>query len=209
MTTGYLIFFAFLAGVAIGRGLRPLGLQNRSEGLVARTLLDNFAPPDYHLLNHVTLRMSDGTTQIDHILVSRFGVFVVETKSYKGWLFASAGQRFWTQVLFRAKFRFQNPLLQNHRHVVAVRQLLDFLPAESVRSVVVFTGDAEFKAGVPEGVYDLYSLVQHIRQQRREEMSLNRLQFCVGRLETARLAVTRSTDVEHVQSLNRRYGGER
>jgi hypothetical protein len=39
-------------------------------------------------MNHVTIRMDDGTTQVDHILVSRFGVFVIETKHYTGWLFA-------------------------------------------------------------------------------------------------------------------------
>jgi len=32
------------------------------------------------------------------------------------------------------------------------------------------------------------------------------VQFCVGRLETARLAISGKTDVEHVQSLERRHG---
>ena len=42
--------------------------------------------------------------------------------------------------------------------------------------------------------------------QKAELMSLNRVQFCVGRLETARLAISKETDVEHVQRLRRRYG---
>jgi hypothetical protein len=32
------------------------------------------------------------------------------------------------------------------------------------------------------------------------------LQFCVGRLETARLAISKITDVEHVDDLHRRHG---
>jgi hypothetical protein len=60
-------------------------------------------------MNHVTLQLTDGTTQIDHILVSRFGVFVIETKDYKGWIFADATRANWTQVLFKVKFKFQNP----------------------------------------------------------------------------------------------------
>ena len=32
---------------------------------------------DYHLIKNVTLPTDDGTTQIDHIIVSVFGVFVV------------------------------------------------------------------------------------------------------------------------------------
>jgi hypothetical protein len=66
--------------------------QNHGEALLSRVALTNFGPPDYHLMNHVTLQMNDGTTQVDHILVSRFGVFVIETKDYKGWIFANANQ---------------------------------------------------------------------------------------------------------------------
>ncbi len=34
----------------------------------------------YHLIKNVTLPTEDGSTQIDHVVVSKFGVFVVETK---------------------------------------------------------------------------------------------------------------------------------
>ena len=76
----------FAIGFAIGRFRvsRAASFQNRGEALLSRAVLQNFVPPDYHLMNHVTLQMNDGTTQVDHILVSRFGVFVIETKDYKG-----------------------------------------------------------------------------------------------------------------------------
>lgn len=162
--------------------------------------------PDYHLLNHVTLQMEDGTTQIDHILVSRFGVFVIETKDYKGWIFSNASSANWTQVLFNAKYPFQNPIHQNSRHVVAVQRLLDFLPADAVKSVVVFEGEAEFKTEIPAGVFRLNDLIRYLGEQTTEVLSINRVQFCVGRLETARLALTGATDVEHVEHLERRFG---
>ena len=47
----------------------------------------------YHLLHDVTLPMEGGgTTQIDHIIVSAFGLFVIETKNMKGWIFGSERQ---------------------------------------------------------------------------------------------------------------------
>lgn len=187
--------------------LRFRRIQNAGEALVSRILVSRFGPPDYHLMNHVTLRMDDGTTQVDHILVSRFGVFVIETKHYKGWLFANAAGSRWTQVLFRARFSFQNPILQNKRHVRAVQELLDFLPPEAVTSVVVFSGEAEFKTEIPEGVVTIGQLPQYLERQTDEIMSLNQLQLCVGRLETARLAISTETDVEHMQNLARRHGG--
>ena len=87
--------------------------------------------------------------------------------------------------------------------------LLDFLPPEAIKSAVVFTGSAEFKTDMPSGVYTLSGLIDHLKSATEEVMSLNRVHFCVGRLETARLAITGQTDVEHVKSLQRKHGRPR
>jgi restriction system protein len=199
------VLVALVIGFVFGRH-RTYVLQNRGEARLSRALNRQFVPPDYHLLSHLTLRLKDRTTQIDHVLVSRFGVFVIETKDYKGWIFASSGDRHWTQVLYRAKFRFQNPLQQNLGHVRAVQDLLEFLPPDAVRSIVVFTGSAEFKTPVPDGVFSLAGFITYLEGHAAEVMSINRVQFCVGRLETARLAITKTTDVDHVKGLRSRYG---
>jgi len=204
------ILLAFVFGCIIGRYLarrrhHAIAFQNRGEALLSHIVLTNFSHPDYHLMNHVTLQFKDGTTQIDHILVSRFGVFVIETKDYNGWIFASANQAKWTQVMFMRKFKFQNPIFQNFRHIQAVHGLLDFLPADTIKSAVVFTGDAEFKTEIPHGVFSLSGFIEYLRTQTTEVISYNRVQFCVGRLETARLAISGQTDVAHIESLERRH----
>lgn len=179
--------------------------QNDGEALVASALQRHFKNQDYHLLNHITLRHRGVTTQVDHILISRFGVFVIETKSYTGWIFANAEHPTWTQVTFNDKFKFQNPIHQNYLHVKAVQELLDFVSPSAIHSAVVFTGDAEFKTDMPMGVFTLPKLIQHLKGCKEEVLSLNRVQFCVGRLETARLKISQQTDIEHVQALRRRY----
>ena len=191
-------------GVVIGRYRTHL-FQNRGEAIVTRALRQ-FSAPNYHLLNHVTLPLESASTQVDHILISRFGIFVIETKDHGGWIFAGAEDRYWTQVFYGNKFRFQNPLRQNRGHVLAIQELLEFLPPEAIRSAVVFTGNAKFKTSVPAGVFTLKELVAYVQGQTLEVMSINRLQFCVGRLETARLSISKATDVAHVQRLRRRYG---
>lgn len=183
--------------------------QNRGEASISHAIQVNFVPPDFHLLNHITLKLQDGTTQIDHILVSRFGVYVIETKDYNGWIFANAQQATWTQVMWGRRFKFQNPIFQNMRHMQAVKDLLDFLPSSTIQSVVVFVGKAEFKTDRPPGVFTAPELIEHLRSQTEEVMSLNRVQFCVGRLETTRLAITGQTDLEHRRSLERRHGRQR
>lgn len=202
------VFISLLIGFVLGR--RQLhAIQNRGEAALAQAVMERFRPPNYHLLNHVTLKLEDGSTQIDHILVSRFGVFVIETKDYSGWIFANAKDRFWTQVLYSAKFKFQNPLHQNFRHLCAVRELLDFLNPEGIHPVVVFAGTASFKTEVPNGVFSLEEFLNYVERHTAEVMSINRLQFCIGRLETTRLAITQTTDVDHVLELRRRFGLDR
>jgi Nuclease-related domain len=201
------IIVALIIGFVLGR-YKTYVFQNRSEARLSRALKMQFVAPDYHLLNHVTLRVEDGTTQIDHVLVSRFGIFVIETKDYKGWIFAGPHDRYWTQVPYRAKFIFQNPLRQNHRHVRAIQELLNFLPADAVRPAVVFTGDAEFKTNIPDGVFTVAGFMAFVEGTTQEVMSVNRVQFCVGRLETTRLSITKATDVEHVEGLRRRFGND-
>ena len=192
-------------GFLLGR-FQVYRLQHEGESLVSKSIASAFPFPSHHLLNSVTLPTEDGTTQIDHVLVSRFGVFVIETKHYGGWILANANSPVWTQVMFKRKSKFQNPLRQNFKHVKAVQSLLEFLPPQHIRSAVVFTGDGEFRTPRPEGVYSMKGLIEHLEGFKEEVMSENRLQFCIGRLEWQRLALTRQTDVEHRASLQRRFG---
>ena len=69
----------------------------------------------YRQYHDVILPTAGGTTQIDHVFVSVFGVFVVETKNMSGWIFGSERDQDWTQVFPGGrKFKFQNPLRQNY-----------------------------------------------------------------------------------------------
>lgn len=186
------------------RGRRAHWYSNQGEDLVRKVLIEQLPSESWHLLNNVTLQIADGTTQIDHVLVSRYGVFVIETKHYKGWIFGDEKSKQWTQVIYNQKHRFQNPLHQNYKHLKAVQALLDFLAPEQIVGVVVFTGEAEFKSNHPAGVYSLDSLVDYLKGLDQQHLSENRMQFCVGRLECNRLALTRETDIEHRANLEMR-----
>ena len=207
MIVNYIPIITLVIGFALGYLLRRVNSsQNDGELIVRNAIRKHFIAPNYHLLNHITIKYGSSTTQIDHILVSRHGVFVIETKNYKGWIFANAKQATWTQVLYRLKFKFQNPIHQNHRHVVAVRELLDFLPQDAIKSVVVFSGNAEFKTEKPLGVFTISEMIEYLKGCTEELLSENRVQFAVGRIETARMAISSKTDVEHVEALKRRHG---
>ena len=124
---------------------------------------------EYRLFNNVILKTPDGTTQIDHIVVSPYGVFVIETKRFKGWIFGDAYQKRWTQSLFgpyhsSIKYHFQNPIHQNYKHVKAVQNFLGIDP-KSIFSLVVFFGHCRFMTEMPKNVIGLYDLIPHIKSR--------------------------------------------
>ncbi len=53
----------------------------------------------YRLFKNVSFPTADGTIQVDHVIVSPYGVSVIETKNLKGWIFDSAQQTLWTQQI--------------------------------------------------------------------------------------------------------------
>lgn len=86
-----------------------------------------------------------GTTQVDHIVLSKYGIFVIETKNFSGWIYGNEKNQHWTQVIYRKKSRFYNPILQNKAHIRSIEKLLRVPPQIPIVSVVVFTDKAELK----------------------------------------------------------------
>ncbi len=135
------------------------------------------------VVNNVTLSIDDSTTQIDHVLICTKGVFVIEIKHYSGWIYGDAKQKQWMQVFFKKRSQFQNPIHQNYKHIKAIQALFDFVSADKIKSFVVFTGDGEFKTSRSKDVVLLDGIKDWMNQHENHVLSLNRIQFCYGRLE--------------------------
>jgi hypothetical protein len=119
-------------------------------------------PKVYRRIHNVILPARNGTTQIDHVVVSIYGLFVIETKNMDGWIFGTAQQETWTQQFFSKKFKFQNPLRQNYRHTRCLAEFLN-LDHDLLHSVVFFIGDVELKTSLPDNVL-IKGLSNYIRR---------------------------------------------
>ena len=161
----------------------------------------------YRRYHDVTLPTVNGTTQIDHVFVSVFGVFVVETKNMGGWIFGSEQNREWTQVFPGGKkHKFQNPLRQNYGHVRAMENTLAGigLPRRSVKSVVVFVGEAEFKTEMPQNVTVGFEAAQYVRSFQTRILTDEQVAKICTAIESSRMKPSWTTDRQHIQILNRR-----
>ena len=161
----------------------------------ARLFLDKNV---YHLIKNVTIPTEDGTTQIDHIIVSRFGVFVVETKNMKGWILGSAQQKTWTQQIYKSKHKFQNPLQQNYKHTKTLEAALGLTPDKLI-SVVVFVGDSAFKTQMPANVTSCGGYIRFIKSHATVVLSEAEVQQIIGQIAAGRLKPSIKTHVQHAR----------
>lgn len=199
-----------LAGTLVLALLRQLLRSNGFKGWlgerkVRRWLARDLDPAQYFSLHNVTLRLSDGsTTQIDHVVFSNFGVFVLETKHMQGWIFGTAGQRTWTQSIYRHRSSFPNPILQNWRHIKALEAMLH-IPLQHLHSVIVFTGDSSFKTAMPAHVTQGRGCINYIRSISQPVWDSQHVQQLYQQLKTQRMPANRATHQAHLESLRERH----
>ena len=175
------------------------------ELLVMSRLRKGLPAGEYEILNNIYLPLGDGgTTQIDHVVVSRFGVFVVETKNYTGWIFADASSKVWTQTIYHEKNVFQNPIRQNYCHICAIADNLG-LPKEYIRGVVAFTGDCEFKTPMPEGVVYSRGLADYIKSFVSPILKESEKDEILAVLREWDSSVTPEQRASHVENLRHRH----
>jgi len=156
----------------------------------------------YRRFHNVIVLGKSGTTQIDHLLVSVYGLFIVETKNKTGWIFGSENQAKWTQTLYKKKYSFQNPLRQTFRQNIVLSEYLR-IDESIIHTAVYFVGDCTFKTRMPANVMKS-GLGRYIRQYRKCILSPEEANRIVLMLErhVAESSITRR---DHVRSLHARH----
>jgi hypothetical protein len=115
------------------------------EKIVSR-ILQRLPADDYIILNDITIKNRSGTSQIDHLVISYFGIFVIETKCYKGWLFGSEEGEKWTQAFYTEKHKFYSPIQQIRGHIKALKYNLSKYSHIPYYPIIVLAGSCEFKS---------------------------------------------------------------
>jgi len=175
--------------------------EKRVYNILSKSLPDGFI-----VLNDIYLPSSDGTTtQIDHIVVSQYGVFVVETKNYSGWIFANARDDEWTQVIYRRKSRLQNPLRQNYRHICVLAECLG-ISKDYFHSVVAFTENCTFKTPMPDGVVHTVALADYIKSFDRVQIDPAQVPEVADAIRKWAAEVGANPAKSHVAALKRKHG---
>lgn len=160
------------------------------------------SPEQYHTLHNVIIPSTNGTTQIDHLVVSSFGVFIIETKNMKGWIFGSEKQAKWTQSLYGKNYSFQNPIRQTFRQKRVLSEYLN-LDEALVHTVIYFVGNCTFKTILPSNVIN-HGLGRYIKQYQKPVLDKDKVSQIMGQLGKLRSDPSLTTR-KHIQSLQARH----
>jgi len=146
MESYYLFLVLFFAALIWVNWNLPKLKGMAGEKQITR-ILKTLDPKEYILINDLYLPKEDGkTTQIDHVLIGPQGIYVIETKNYKGWITGSEHKQTWTQTNYKRKDKFYNPIWQNSGHIKALQAAIgDSLHDVPIHSIIVFGRQAELK----------------------------------------------------------------
>ncbi len=181
-----------------------MSLKSTFKGFLGETVINvamwlKLEKDVYHRLNNVTLPLANGgSTQIDHVIVSVYGVFVIETKNYKGWIYGSEKQKQWTQAFPNgSKFKFQNPLRQNYLHIKTLADLLG-LELSYFHSMIAFIGECELKTRdeLPENVLTS-GMASYVKKKQDEILTEDEVESIVEQINSNRFSKSWRTNREH------------
>lgn len=129
------LFFALVYVICRSGSTKAIGRRGERRVYSILTHLSD----EYHLFNDIMLKTRNGRKmQIDHIVVSPYGIFVIETKNYQGIIIGNGNSDEWRQNIWGNEYRLYNPEMQNLSHVSVLKQILPYKAHKSIHSIVVF-----------------------------------------------------------------------
>lgn len=172
--------------------------------LVVSYFLDKLDRSKYFVLNDITFKLNDRTTQIDHIVVSCYGIFVIETKNWKGSIYGGSKREYIYQYLGGVKYTHQNPFKQNIGHIKFLREVLSNYNDLKYISIVAFGGYSKRKINGDTSI-SISEIVDTIKEYKEEVISELDRDRVYTKLERLKIEGDKYKE-EHVENIKQRYG---
>ena len=96
------------------------------------------------LFNCYIPNRSGDKTELDIIMISTKGIYVVENKNYSGWIFGDEQSKNWCETLKGKKFFFYSPVKQNKSHIKNLEKILN-IGEDKYISLITFNKNAILK----------------------------------------------------------------
>ena len=155
----------------------------------------------YRIINNLLLRTSSGsTTQIDHVVISEYGIFVIETKFYKGWIYGGEDSEYWTQNIYGHKYSLRNPIHQNQGHIRALKHLLKDFGDIPFISIVAFSRQCSLGVDASTPVIYWNQIPQIISQFRDKHLTTTQV-ICINNRLIESNRDSKESRKEHIRNV--------
>ena len=150
---------------------------------------------DYRVINNIYLASSFGEIQCDYVIVSQFGIFIVETFDHEGSIEGAEWQATWNIIKDKGKKRsLDNPLQQIESYKKVLVNLLGISKYE-IFPVIVVTGAVHFKSKLVENMTYGKGYLDFILGKKRPILSLAKTQQIINLIESEQLSSSRNKSV--------------
>lgn len=172
--------------------------------------LEDLPCEEYKVYNDLLIRDRDYTTQVDHIIISRYGVFVLETKNIHGKVYGSGNSEFWKQYLpdvgykrygYTQEHQLRNPVWQNAGHIKTLRRLV-FGNDVPIYGIVVFPCDTDLYVNCEQPVLQMWDVFPFIKKYKDEVLSLEQMDL-YGKHLLSVISVSAEDRESHLDNIQR------
>lgn len=146
-------------------------LKGKRGEMQVATLLALLPKKRYKVINDLLIQSGCHSTQIDHVVVSIYGIFVIETKYYNGWICGGENSEYWTQNIYGHKYQLRNPLWQNEGHVKAIARIIGDPGIIPIYNIVAFSLQATIKVNRSLPVMYWWNVVPYIKRHKEVHLT--------------------------------------
>ena len=160
----------------------------------------SFLPSDeYKIINDILIKSNDRTIQVDHLVISIYGIFVIETKNYKGWITGSDNSEYWTKNMSGNKYKFYNPIRQNKAHISALSRKLG-LSVNKFIPIIVFSNRADLRINTAYNVIYISQINRLIKEYTDIKFQENDIQKLYDKISQLNI-VSPETRKQHISEV--------
>lgn len=180
----------------------------KGENQVSRTLmLNQYMSHIYgEAFDDICFEVGSGSAEIDCLYISTIGIFVIEVKTWSGYIKGQLNDSKWTQIKIYGRTHetksLVNPLIQNKGHVNVIKNLLN--KDYPIYPLVVFTKNNAPK--VSNEVINYNQLIPYIDSIKISGSTISEKDvdslIAMFRLMKTKYGVSKQT---HIANINRRH----
>lgn len=176
------------------------------ESPIASQIKRHLDPHQYWVMSDVAIRTRELTVMVDHIIVSVFGIFIIQEKDFIGTIEGQVNHSLWISKRLSKEKRFQNPLVNNRESLALLKSCYGHTD-NLYHSLVIFRGKGKFKNAMPNNVRTEHDFIDYIKSKEEQIMLRDEAKLIKEQIESGKIPNTLKTYSQYLDHAKALYEG--